>query len=77
MAIVNSFVLYTLCHQEKKIIQKEYRLLLAEALVVDHVNERATVGISPGRKSNSSENRLKGKHFSVETTKTTFRGKLH
>ena len=68
MAIVNAFVLFTICHPEK-ITQKEFRLQLAEEPVKGHINERSSEVTTPGRKPKGKEKRLCGKHFSIGATK--------
>ena len=64
MAIVNAFILYDLCHPDKPLTQRQFRLKIAYTLVEDHINERA----SPSRpvltrERRSSLDRLKGNIF--------------
>ena len=42
MAIVNSFILYNLCHRDKPLTQKQFRLVIADALVQDFMNAKAS-----------------------------------
>lgn len=70
MAIVNGFVLYNLCHEDKPLYQKNYRLELADALVSDYIEDRASDGTNyVGRRSSYSDCRLKGKHFATSVHK--------
>ena len=65
MAIVNSFILYNLCHRDKPLTQKQFRLVIADALVQDFMNAKA----SPRTEviSGSPTERLRGKHFPISS----------
>ena len=61
MALVNSYILYNLCHRDKPLTQKQFRLELADALVQKYINEKATGNVI----SRSPTERLRGKHFPI------------
>ena len=69
MSIVNVFILYNLCHPDKKMTQKMFRLKLADSLVANWINEKAMEICSPGRRSVYPSKRLQGKHFATTVTK--------
>ena len=75
LAVVNAYILFSICHPTVNMKQKAFRLKLADALVEEHVNARADPDcdvITRGRRVSSGQARLKGKHFA---TRHTVRGR--
>ena len=69
MAIVNSFVLYNMCHPLKRMSHNVFRLQLADSLVTDWMNAKSLIVVSLGRRPLRSDNRLQGKHLATSSTK--------
>ena len=65
MSIVNVLILYNLCHPDKKMTQKMFRLKLADSQVANWINEKAMEICSPGRRSVYPSKYLQGKHFAT------------
>ena len=72
MAFINAFILYNLCHRDKPLTQKQFRLVVADAFVEDYMNAKADHNadiVTPGHTSASPVERLRGKHFAISSSK--------
>ena len=65
ISVVNSSILYNLCHRDKPLTQKQFRLEIANALVQKLMNEKGSA--TANTVSRSPTERLRGKHFPIST----------